>query len=163
MPSPPCSKQAQKQVVYFTPCNNPVDRLLVQMSTFMCELSEEFKEIVIDAIMNLCLKFPMKHAPIIVFLSTVLRDEGGFGYKKAIVNALFVIVHHIPSSKECVLVSLAEFIEDCEYGALSGKVLFLIGKEATNALYLRTVYNRIILDTPTVRATAVCRLLLSHQ
>lgn len=34
------------------------------------------------------------------FLSGVLRDEGGYEYKRAIVEAIFDVIHHIPESKE---------------------------------------------------------------
>lgn len=77
-----------------------VDRLMKQISGFMSEISDEFKIIVIDAVRSLCLKFPAKQALMLNFLSGVLRDEGGYEYKRAIVEAIFDIIHHIPESKE---------------------------------------------------------------
>ena len=71
-----------------------------QITGFMSEISDEFKVIVIDAIRSLCLKFPAKQGLMLTFLSNVLRDEGGYEYKKAIVEAIFDIIHHVPESKE---------------------------------------------------------------
>jgi coatomer protein complex subunit gamma len=71
-----------------------------QITGFMAEISDEFKIIVIEAIRSLCLKFPAKQSLMINFLSNVLRDEGGYEYKKAIVEAIFDIIYHIPDSKE---------------------------------------------------------------
>ena len=77
-----------------------VDRLMTQISSFMSDISDEFKVIIVDAVRSLCLKFPSKHSQMMTFLSDILRDEGGYEYKKAIVEAIFDIVHNIPESKE---------------------------------------------------------------
>ncbi len=76
-----------------------------QITGFMSEISDEFKVIVIDAVRSLCLKFPQKQALMVNFLSNVLRDEGGYEYKKAIVEAIFDIIYHVPESKEfCIII-----------------------------------------------------------
>ena len=49
---------------------------------------------------SLCLKFPRKHGSLLTFLSGMLRDEGGFDYKKAIVESIFAIIENNPESKE---------------------------------------------------------------
>ncbi|KAJ1562668.1 Coatomer subunit gamma-2, partial [Nowakowskiella sp. JEL0078] len=77
-----------------------VDRLMKQITGFMSEISDEFKIIVIDAIRSLCLKFPTKQSLMLNFLSNVLREEGGYEYKRAIVEAIFDIINHVPESKE---------------------------------------------------------------
>src|SRR6185437_475321 len=71
-----------------------------QISGFMSEISDEFKVIVVDAIRSLCLKFPSKQAVMLSFLSGVLRDEGGYEFKRAVVEAIFDLVKFIPESKE---------------------------------------------------------------
>merc|ERR1712025_1399496 len=58
-----------------------VDRLMKQISTFMSEISDEFKIVVVQAISALCQKFPKKHGILLNFLSGMLRDEGGLDYK----------------------------------------------------------------------------------
>ncbi|KAJ1555465.1 Coatomer subunit gamma-2 [Cladochytrium tenue] len=136
-----------------------VDRLMKQISGFMSEISDEFKIIVVEAIRSLCLKFPTKQSLMINFLSNVLRDEGGFEYKRAIVEAIFDIIHHIPESKEYALSHLCEFIEDCEFTKLSVRILHLLGvegpKTSSPSKYIRYIYNRIILENATVKAAAV--------
>jgi coatomer protein complex subunit gamma len=77
-----------------------VDRLMKQISGFMSEISDEFKVIIVDAIRSLCLKFPSKQAVMLGFISAVLRDEGGYEYKRAIVEAIFDLVKFIPECKE---------------------------------------------------------------
>lgn len=52
-----------------------VDRLMKQISTFMSEISDEFKIVVVQAIRSLCSKFPRKHNVLMTFLSQMLRDE----------------------------------------------------------------------------------------
>ena len=129
----------------------------------MNEISDEFKIIVVDAIRSLCLKFPVKHNQMLTFLSTALRDEGGYEFKRALVDAIFDIVHHIPDSKESALSHLCEFIEDCEYTKLAVRILHLLGTYGPTATsnpsqYIRYIYNRVILENSTVRAAAVSAL-----
>lgn len=77
-----------------------VDRLMKQISAFMSEISDEFKIIVVNAIRSLCLKFPAKQSVMLTFLSGVLRDEGGYDFKKSVVEAIFDMVKYISDSKE---------------------------------------------------------------
>jgi len=139
-----------------------VDRLMKQISNFMAEISDEFKIVVVDAIRTLCLKFPQKHRALMSFLSNILRDEGGFEYKKAIVDTILIVINDIPESKELGLTHLCEFIEDCEFTFLSTKILHLLGKEgpstSTPSKFIRYIYNRVILENSQVRASAVFAL-----
>jgi coatomer protein complex subunit gamma len=61
----------------------------------MSEISDEFKIVVIDAVRALCLKFPQKYATLMKFLSTVLREEGGLEYKRAIVQTMLSLMASI--------------------------------------------------------------------
>jgi coatomer protein complex subunit gamma len=139
-----------------------VDRLLKQISGFIADVSDEYKIIVIDAIRNLCLKFKNKYQAIMNVLSTMLRDEGGFEYKRKIVDTFLEIIQIIPDAKERGLAHLCEFIEDCEYTYLATKILHLLGTEGPRtknpAMYIRYIYNRIILEDSAVRAAAVTAL-----
>ncbi|CAK5264828.1 unnamed protein product [Mycena citricolor] len=139
-----------------------VDRLIKQISTFMPEISDEFKVIIVDAIRSLCLKFPSKHAAMLSFLSGILRDEGGYDFKRAVVEAIFDMIKSIPESKEQALSHLCEFIEDCEFTKLSVRILHLLGiegpKSSNPTKYIRFIYNRVVLENATVRAAAVSSL-----
>ncbi|GAA5823565.1 hypothetical protein JCM11251_000682 [Rhodosporidiobolus azoricus] len=139
-----------------------VDRLMKQISAFMSEISDEFKVIVVSAIRALCLKFPAKQSVMLNFLSGVLRDEGGYDFKRAVVEAIFDMIKFISDSKEAALAQLCEFIEDCEFTKLSVRILHLIGIEGPKApqpsKYIRYIYNRVILENAIVRAAAVSSL-----
>ena len=52
-----------------------VDRLMKQISSFMSEISDEFKTVVVEAIKSVCVKFPRKHHVLMNFLSNMLREE----------------------------------------------------------------------------------------
>ncbi|KAI8334578.1 adaptin N terminal region-domain-containing protein [Chlamydoabsidia padenii] len=139
-----------------------VDRLMKQISGFMSEISDEFKVIVVEAIRSLCLKFPAKQVIMLNFLSGVLRDEGGYDFKKAVVEAIFDMVKFITDSKDAALSHLCEFIEDCEFTKLSVRILHVLGvegpKAATPTKYIRYIYNRVILENSIIRAAAVSAL-----
>ena len=66
----------------------------------MSEISDEFKTIVVEAIQSVCIKFPRKHHILMSFLSSMLREEGGFEYKKAIVETVITIIEENPDAKE---------------------------------------------------------------
>ncbi|TIA89766.1 hypothetical protein E3P99_01904 [Wallemia hederae] len=139
-----------------------VDRLMKQISTFMLEISDEFKVIVVDAVRTLCLKFPAKYPAMLSFLSQALRDEGGYDFKRAVVEAIIDMIKYIGDSKEVALSHLCEFIEDCEFTKLSVRVLHLLGVEGPKTLeptkYIRHIYNRVVLENAIVRAAAVSSL-----
>ena len=92
------------------------------------------------------------------FLSNVLREEGGFEYKKAIVDCILCLVKKIPDATEAGLTHLSEFIEDCEFTYLSSQVLHLLGElgpsTADPGKYIRYIYNRVILENATSRDSA---------
>jgi hypothetical protein len=99
-----------------------VDRLMKQITNFMSDIADEFKIVVVEAIRSLCLKFPQKYRTLMSFLSNILREEGGFEYKKAIVDSILILINEIPEAKEGGLAHLCEFIEDCEFTYLSTQV-----------------------------------------
>ena len=133
-----------------------------QITGFMSDISDEFKVIIVDAIRSLCLKFPTNHVSMLGFLSGVLRDEGGYDFKRAVVEAIFDMIKFIGDCKEQALSHLCEFIEDCEFTKLSVRILHLLGIEGPKApqpaKYIRFIYNRVVLENATVRAAAVSSL-----
>lgn len=84
---------------------------MLQIGTFITDIADEFKIVVVEAIRSLCLKFPQKYRALMNFLSGVLREDGGFEYKKAIVDSILILIHEIPDAKESGLAHLCEFIE----------------------------------------------------
>lgn len=139
-----------------------VDRLMKQISGFMSEITDEFKITIVEAIRTLCLKFPSKQAGMLQFLSGVLRDEGGYEFKRAVVESMFDLIKFVPESKEEALAHLCEFIEDCEFTKLAVRILHLLGVEGPKTSqptkYIRYIYNRVVLENALVRAAAVTAL-----
>ncbi|KAI1322641.1 adaptin N terminal region-domain-containing protein [Xylariaceae sp. FL0255] len=139
-----------------------VDRLMKQISGFMSEITDEFKITIVEAIRTLCLKFPSKQAGMLAFLSGILRDEGGYEFKRAVVESMFDLIKFVPDSKEDALAHLCEFIEDCEFTKLAVRILHLLGLEGPKTSqptkYIRYIYNRVVLENAIVRAAAVTAL-----
>ncbi|RYZ10567.1 MAG: hypothetical protein EOO70_10325, partial [Myxococcaceae bacterium] len=139
-----------------------IERLMKQISTFMADLSDEFKVVIVTAVKDLCLKFPKKHRVLAGFLASFLREEGGHDFKRAIVDSLVELMTQLPELKEASLLYLCEFIEDCEFADLIVQVLHVVGRvgPATSApsRYIRFVFNRVILENAAVRAAAVSTL-----
>ena len=139
-----------------------VDRLMKQISGFMSEITDEFKITIVEAIRTLCLKFPSKQAGMLAFLSGILRDEGGYEFKRSVVESMFDLIKFVPDSKEDALAHLCEFIEDCEFTKLAVRILHLLGLEGPKTSqptkYIRYIYNRVVLENAIVRAAAVTAL-----
>lgn len=139
-----------------------VERLMKQISSFMNEISDEFKIVVVGATRQLCQKFPRKHAIMMNFLESMLREEGGSEYKKAIVDTILNIIEDNPEAKEAGLSHLCEFIEDCEHTGLMVRILHLLGREGPKtsrpSRYIRYIYNRLILESAPLQAAAVSSL-----
>ena len=90
--------------------------------------------------------------------------QGGFEYKRAIVDSIISIIEENSEAKEAGLAHLCEFIEDCEHTVLATRILHLLGREGPRTpqpfKYVRFIYNRVILENPAVRAGRACRLSL---
>lgn len=145
-----------------TGAESSVERLMKQIATFVAEISDEFKVVIVQAIRALCTKFPRKHSVLINFLSQMLREEGGLDYKTSIVDTMITIIEENADAKEAGLSHLCEFIEDCEHTSLAVRILHLLGKEGpysnSPSKYIRFIYNRVILENATIRAAAVSAL-----
>jgi hypothetical protein len=67
---------------------------------------------------------------------SVLQD-GGFEYKKAIVDSILILIREIPAAKEAGLAHLCEFIE-VHICASAHRSLFLIADTHMTAIWLST-------------------------
>lgn len=140
-----------------------ISSLIHTITRFIHDVSDDFKIIIVDAVRTLSLNFPQEWKSIVTFLIDVLKNsEGGFKYKNSIVEALIDIVSFVPQSKELALENLCDFIEDCEYNEILVRILHLLGKEGpstTNpSLYVRHIYNRVVLENSIIRSAAVVAL-----
>jgi coatomer protein complex subunit gamma len=145
-----------------TGSESSIDRLMKQISSFMMEIGDEFKVVVVHAVRELCVKYPQKNRVLVGFLATFLREEGGYEFKKSIVDSILELMSSIPETKETSLLHLCEFIEDCEFSELIVQVMHVIGRmgpsTAHPSRYIRFIFNRVILENATVRAAAVSTL-----
>jgi coatomer protein complex subunit gamma len=138
-----------------------VERLMKSLTTFLNDIGDEFKIIVVDSMKSLCQKFPMKYGAVLHFLSETLR-EGGFEFKQVIIDVIISIIEQHPDATDEGLLQLCEVIEDCEYTVLCQRILNFIGRvgPTTNNpnKYIRYINNRISLESPVVRAASVSAL-----
>lgn len=139
-----------------------VDRLMKQITGFMAEITDEFKVTIVEAVRTLALKFKSKQSGFLTFLSGILRDEGGYEFKRAVVEAIMDLIRFVPEAKEDALATLCEFIEDCEFTKLAVRILFVLGREGPSTphptKYIRYIYNRVVLENAIVRAAATSAL-----
>jgi coatomer protein complex subunit gamma len=145
-----------------TGTESSMDRLLKNMSAFFYQIAEEYRIMVVQSLERLCITFPSKSRIVIGFMSRFLREEGGFAFKRRIVESIVSLMGTMPELREMALFCLCEFIEDCEFVALSTEILYILGdngpKSSSPARYVRFIYNRCILETAMVRAAAVSAL-----
>ncbi|KAH9600254.1 Coatomer [Trypanosoma melophagium] len=141
-----------------------IERLITQLSTasYLRELGDEFKMVIIDSMRVLNAKFPSKYNLFLGFLSKALTDEGSSQLKETVVDVIMEIAKSNPESKESVLKHLAEFIDDCNYPQIVQRVLMYLGEEVPHTenpkLFVRYVYNHATLERPEIRAVAVSTL-----
>lgn len=140
-----------------------ISSLISTITNFIHDVSDDFKIIIIDAVRTLSLNFPQEWKSVLNFLIDVLKNsEGGFKFKNSIVEALIDIVSFVPQSKEVALENLCDFIEDCEFNEILVRILHLLGKEGPSApnpsLYVRHIYNRVVLENSIIRSAAVVAL-----
>lgn len=139
-----------------------VDRFLKQIGDFLSEIDDGFKVIVVSSMRQLGQRHPSEHPAIMEFLSNMLREEGGYTYKRAIVDTIIKIIEDNESTKDRGLTHLCEFIEDCEHYVLAIEILNFLGKEGPKSknpsTYIRFIANRLILDSAPVACAAISSL-----
>ncbi|CAG9781815.1 unnamed protein product [Diatraea saccharalis] len=139
-----------------TGAERSIDRLIKQVSGFISKISDEFKNVVIQAIRRMFSKYPRKH---LFFFIWNDKKKSGLQYKTAIADAIIALVEENPDAKETCLAHLCEFIEDCKRACLVVRILHVLGREGPKARqpsrYIRYIYNQVILESGAVRAAAV--------
>lgn len=145
-----------------TGTESSLDRLLKNISMLFYHIAEEYKMMVVQSLERLCITFPSKFRVVLSFMSRFLREEGGFAFKKTVVGSMVSLMEQIPETRDIAILCLCEFIEDCEFVALSTEIIQLIGdhgpRSTSPARYVRFIYNRCILENAMVRAAAVSSL-----
>lgn len=146
-----------------------VQKLLAQISHYLPDLGDDFKIEVIHSVYLLFLRVPTKSTEQIKFLLKCLTGEGTEQYKESIVETLMKIgLEGTTPDKEQVLLTLCEFIEDCEFKHLQTHILDFIAKESPKttspSIYIRFIFNRVVLEKSIIRAAAVSALgMMGHK
>lgn len=139
-----------------------VEKLLSQITAFMTDVTDDFKVELVESIKVLCLRMPQKHKVLIKFVGETLKDEGGLLLKTTIINTLIELFTNLPVTREDILFVLAEFIEDCIFENLQHRCIYFIGEHGPSSKnpsrLIRFVYNRLIIEKPSIRAAAVSAL-----
>lgn len=139
-----------------------IDKILGKLSPLIDVVQDEQKFAILKSLEELCLRYPAKHSAIVGFLANLLREEGGFDFKRSIVQSIVSLMKKMPEMTERSLLILAEFIEDCEYTMLSTHTIHTIADLAplttVPSQYIPFIYNRLILENSTIRAAAIAAL-----
>lgn len=129
-----------------------------QFSTF----KEEFKKEIIIISRSISRQDPTKMKLYFNFFSSLIKLETEFSTKDELVDSIIWLIHNDKDLKKQAIFCLADYIEDCEFDNIKTKVLSILGQEGgsikSSSQMIRTIYNRIILENPVVRCSAISAL-----
>jgi coatomer subunit gamma len=136
---------------------------LDSLSTNSFAISDDFRLLILDALKELCIKFPSRSGALLDYLGKSLRDESGVEFKATTIDVIFEILNTSTSSSDDALCQLGEFIEDSDHALLTILSLKILGtvdflkraKHSTISLIIRCVANRIILEETDVRLASI--------
>ncbi|BFU23133.1 coatomer protein gamma subunit, putative [Entamoeba histolytica HM-1:IMSS-B] len=143
-------------------CNeSSIDGLLNKVAKFMSELPDSFRTKVVNTVEKLAERYPSKYLTLLSFLSHSLTIKG-VKFQTAVVNTIRRLCIIQPRCRETSLTTLADYIEDCEYPEIIMKVFSFIGEEGPHSKkpmkYIRSIYNRLLLESPIIRAAGITTL-----
>jgi len=129
-----------------------------QYSTF----KEEFKREVIVISKSISRQDPSKLKLYFNFFSNLIKLEATYQTKDELVDCIIWFIHNDKELKRNAIFCLADYIEDCEFDKIKTKILHVLGKEgghiSSSSQLIRLIYNRIILENPIVRCSAISAL-----
>lgn len=136
-----------------------VDTLLQKITAYMSDISDEFKQDIICSVKALAVRSRNSSRQLLDFMGSSLTPEATFPLKHTIVKCFLEILRELPEIKETVLLSLADFCEECDSEVLQAHILHVLGEcgptsDVPSKLF-RSVYNRLVLDGEAVRAAAI--------
>lgn len=135
-----------------------IDNLLEKLGN----ISGDFRSSICNAITNLCTKYPTKYKQVFKYYITSFREESNKELKFEIAKSTIYIIENVGEAIEEGLVTLCEFIEDCEYPEVTTMVLKFLGDNVAGSpnpkLFIRYIYNRILLEDVGVRLASIYAL-----
>ena len=138
-----------------------IEKLLKKIGKFIQGLPDSFRIQVLETIEQTAKKYPNKHAFLLNFLGNLLNLKG-VNFVHKIIDVMLNICELSDEMNVVMLKVLGDFIEDCQYEQIIQRVINIIGEVGPNCKerikYMRTIYNRMILEGPSIRATAISAL-----
>lgn len=140
-------------------------RLEKMFKTFTDQYSsfkEEFKREVIIISRSISRQDPSKLKLYFTFFSNLMKLDASYETKDELVECIIWFINNDKELKRNAIFCLADYIEDCEFDKIKTKILHVLGKEggniASSSQLIRLIYNRIILENPVVRCSALSAL-----
>lgn len=139
-----------------------LERMLKTITEQYALFKEDFKKEIVFICRNISQTNPSKYKIYFNFFLNLLKQETHENTKIEIINSIYWFITNVEEYRKEGLLALAEYIEDCKYESIKTKILIILGNESANVSVInqivRCVYNRIILETPVIRAAAVSAL-----
>jgi coatomer protein complex subunit gamma len=141
---------------------NEVDDLLTNIIKILPDVGDEFKVDMIKSVKLLVHRHPTTYKAVLQFLKKALRPYQVMEFRREILDSIIYIINNVPTSREEALSIAMEFIEDCSFSQLLCKALDGIADEIIKCgnpiVYLKYIYNRILLENDSVRLSAITAL-----
>jgi hypothetical protein len=102
------------------PCHRTTPRVSCSLVACAAGCCGPRQVVVVKAIHELCLRYPGKYRVLLLFLSTSLREEGGFDFKRAILDAIFDIIDKVRWSPQSAGGGVVTRFAGCRAGSLGG-------------------------------------------
>lgn len=133
-----------------------LNALLKKMSSSMFTFSEELKYSILSFLDSLVLKYPERMDSVLKFFESLLLSSTAPELQQKIIGSIFFIVEKDPLKFDYCLPFLCQFIEDCGNSIITARIVSFIGEHSTenNLLLVRTLCNRVLLESDYVRSIA---------
>lgn len=126
-------------------------------------ITDDFRINILNALVELCSRYPRRSKLILDYLGKSIRDEGGFIYKKSAILAISDLMKIHEKIRDNAFTHITEFIEDSSDSELTILAISVLGNAdffknvslSTLSLTIRCVANRIILEESNVRVAAI--------
>lgn len=148
-------------ILLLTGSETSVNNLLTKLSQSgaLKGMEDDFKLIMINSTLDLYKKFPQALEAITNFLFVALGEVQSPLLKQRVVDTMIYLSKTNPGTKETILTKLADCIDDCDFPAMTKRVLGHLSEEVPHCSnprqYVRYIYNHCKLEQADIRAVAV--------
>lgn len=128
-----------------------VKQLASKIAPLMNTMSESYKTMAINTMEKLAKE---SKDDFIVFLKNAMKGKGELHFKRFILKKFEGLVKH-DQYRPGIIKFLCSYVEDPDYYQLNMDILGILGGYLCNKKDIIHVYNRLILDNPHVRCSAI--------